>query len=35
MIKNIDKLPNVLHDAQGDGTDVSTSKTVIENTKDV
>jgi hypothetical protein len=34
-IKNIDKLRNALHVVQGDGTDVSTTKTVIEDIKDV
>jgi len=35
MIKNIDKLHKALHDVQGDGTDVSTSKIVIEEIKDI
>ena len=35
MIKDINKLRNALHDVEGDGIDVSTSKTVIEDTNDV
>jgi hypothetical protein len=33
--KNIDELRNALHDVQGYGTDVSTSKTVFEDIKDI